>query len=176
MANHFLAEWKSMMPFCIERYTVQTRKCKVTYIRRTFVFCLFVSLFVNEIHSRRWLYFLHQVKVTVPSLLAPPYAADHWSLSGPTSRNCKSNPITGLDWPWGFQEAEASRMSRQSAHEGGKVVSPTHRPPLPPREYSWYSFLLEAESTPGPQCGRKDYVSEKFQRHHRESNPRPSGL
>ena len=25
-----------------------------------------------------------------------------------------------------------SRISRQSAHEGGKVVSPTHRPPLPP--------------------------------------------
>ena len=32
-----------------------------------------------------------------------------------------------------------------------------------PRKYSWYSFLLEAESTPGPQCGRKDYVYEKFQ-------------
>jgi len=29
----------------------------------------------------------------------------------------------------------------------------------PPRKYSWYSFLLEAESTPGPQCGRKDYVN-----------------
>jgi hypothetical protein len=43
-----------------------------------------------------------------------------------------------------------SQMSRQSAHEGGKVVSPTHRPPLPPRKYSWCSFLLEAESTPGP--------------------------
>ena len=41
-----------------------------------------------------------------------------------------------------------SQISRQSAHEGGKVVSPTHRPPLPPRKYSWYSFLLEAESTP----------------------------
>jgi len=25
-----------------------------------------------------------------------------------------------------------SRISRQSAHEGGKVVNPTHRPPLPP--------------------------------------------
>jgi hypothetical protein len=25
-----------------------------------------------------------------------------------------------------------SQFSRQSAHEGGKVVSPTHRPPLPP--------------------------------------------
>ena len=39
---------------------------------------------------------------------------------------------------------------RQSAHESGKVVSPTHRPPLPPRKYSWYSFLFVAESTPGP--------------------------
>jgi hypothetical protein len=29
--------------------------------------------------------------------------------------------------------------SRRSAHEGGKVVSPTHRPPL---------LLLEAESAP----------------------------
>ena len=28
---------------------------------------------------------------------------------------------------WGFQ------ISRQSAHEGGKIVSCTHRPPLPPR-------------------------------------------
>ena len=43
-----------------------------------------------------------------------------------------------------------SHISRQSAHEGGKVFSPTYRPPLPPRKYSWYSFLLEAESTPGP--------------------------
>ena len=51
------------------------------------------------------------------------------------------------------------QISRQSAHESGKVVGPTHRPPLPPGKYSWYSFLLEAESTPGPQCGRKDYVS-----------------
>ena len=42
-----------------------------------------------------------------------------------------------------------SQISRQSTHEGGKVVSPTHRPPLPPRKYSWYSFLLETESTPG---------------------------
>jgi hypothetical protein len=43
-----------------------------------------------------------------------------------------------------------SQISRQSANEGGKVVSPTHRLPLPPRKYSWYSFPLEAESTPGP--------------------------
>jgi len=35
-------------------------------------------------------------------------------------------------------------------YEGGKVVSPMHWPPLPPRKYSWYSFLLEAESSSGP--------------------------
>jgi hypothetical protein len=69
-----------------------------------------------------------------------------------------------------------SQIFRQSTHEGGKVVSPTHRPPLPPRKDSWYSFLLEAESTPGSYCDRKDYVSEKFQWHHREKNPRRSGL
>jgi len=45
---------------------------------------------------------------------------------------------------------EGSRISIQSTHEGGKFVSPMHRPPLLPRKYSWYSFLLEAESTPGP--------------------------
>jgi len=50
---------------------------------------------------------------------------------------------------------EGSRMFRfpdfmTTAQEGGKVVSPTHRPPLTPRKSSWYSFRLEAESTPGP--------------------------
>ena len=43
-----------------------------------------------------------------------------------------------------------SHISRQSSHEGGKVVSPTHGPPLLPRKHTWYLFLLEGESTPGP--------------------------
>jgi len=81
-------------------------------------------------------------------------------------------PGQALRFPgvWSFQ------ISRQSAPEGGKVVRPTHRPPLHPRKYSWYSFLLEVESTPETRCGRKNNVNEKFQWHHREPNPWPSGL
>jgi hypothetical protein len=33
------------------------------------------------------------------------------------------------------------------AQDGGKVVSLRHRPPLPPGNGNWCSFLLEAEST-----------------------------
>ena len=62
---------------------------------------------------------------------------------------------------------------KTTAHEGGKVVSPTGRPPLPsPQGTFWYSFLLEAEST---QWGRKDYISDKFQWHDRGSKPRNVG-
>jgi hypothetical protein len=48
-----------------------------------------------------------------------------------------------------------SQISRQSAHESGKVVSPKHRPPSLPRKYSWYSFLLEFESTQGHSAVRR---------------------
>jgi hypothetical protein len=61
---------------------------------------------------------------------------------------CKrySSPVTGL---------ERSRKLRfpdfmTTAQDGGKVVSPTHRPDFTPRKYTWYSFLLEVESNPGP--------------------------
>jgi hypothetical protein len=56
-----------------------------------------------------------------------------------------------------------------TAHEDLKVVTPTDRLPLLPMRYPWYSFLLEAESTPGPQCGRRILT-------HRDLNPRPFGL
>jgi hypothetical protein len=49
-----------------------------------------------------------------------------------------------------FPEGWSSQISRQSVLESSKVVRRTHRPPLPSRIYSWYSFLLEAESNLGP--------------------------
>jgi hypothetical protein len=40
--------------------------------------------------------------------------------------------------------------------EGGEVVSLKCLPvAFYPQEYSWYSFLLQTESTPGPYCGWK---------------------
>jgi hypothetical protein len=33
---------------------------------------------------------------------------------------------------WTDPEGSRRQISRHSAHEGGKFVSPTHRPPLPP--------------------------------------------
>jgi len=49
----------------------------------------------------------------------------------------------------GLQKVEAPRISRQSAHGGGKVLSPVHWPSLP-QGTSLLLILLQAESTPGP--------------------------
>jgi hypothetical protein len=56
-----------------------------------------------------------------------------------------------------------ARIFIQSAHEGGKVVSPTHRPALPPRE--------DPRSTKGPEG-----LITLSQRRHRETNLRSSVL
>jgi len=48
-----------------------------------------------------------------------------------------------------MQEVEASKISRQSAREGGKVVIPTHQPHLSLGDNP-DNHLLEAGSAPGP--------------------------
>jgi len=50
-----------------------------------------------------------------------------------------SYPCAGLDRPLGLQQVEDPRISRQLAHEGGKVASLTHWPPRSSRRYPWYS-------------------------------------
>ena len=83
------------------------------------------------------------------------------------------HPCTGLDRPWGFQEIEVPRFQdNRHMKVVGLSALRTFTPP-PSRKYSWYSVLLEAESTTGPKYCLKNYVSEKFQWHHLESNPRP---
>ena len=63
---------------------------------------------------------------------------------------CKSKAVPLQAW----SGPEGSRKLRfqdfiTTAQDGGNLVSLTHRPPLPPRKCSWYSFLLGAGSTPG---------------------------
>jgi len=48
-----------------------------------------------------------------------------------------------------FPEGWGSQIRRQSAHEGGKVVSPTHRPPLPPGNIPGTHFCYRLSQ---PQC------------------------
>jgi hypothetical protein len=52
--------------------------------------------------------------------------------------------------PLGLREVEAPTFLDVRLTDGGKVVSLTRLPPFTPQEDSWYSFLLVAESTPGP--------------------------
>ena len=74
----------------------------------------------------------------------------------------KSVPLQACSGPEGSRKLRFPDFMT-TAQYGGKVVNLTHRPPLTPRKYSWYSFLLEAESIPGTSCDRKDYVNEKLQ-------------
>ena len=69
-------------------------------------------------------------------------------MHGPSYKG-KAVPLQAWTGPKGSRKLKLPDFVT-TAQDGGKVVSLTHRPPLPPRKYSWYSVLLEAESTPGP--------------------------
>jgi hypothetical protein len=80
-------------------------------------------------------------------------------------------PCTGLDRPWGFQEFQAVRFPdswhmkvvRLSALRTRRINPP------PPRDIpgTHFSYRLSRPH------GRKDYVNEKFEWNHWESNLRP---
>jgi hypothetical protein len=66
----------------------------------------------------------------------------------PGKLNCKGKAIPLQAWTG----SEVSRDLRlpDLKTTSDKVVSHMHQPPIPPKKYSWYSFLSEAELTPGP--------------------------
>jgi hypothetical protein len=72
-------------------------------------------------------------------------------------------------------EGWGSQISRQLAHEGGKVVSPVHRPHLPPGNIPGTHFCYRLSRPQGHSVAGRIIPMKKIQWHHRESNPRPSG-
>jgi hypothetical protein len=59
-------------------------------------------------------------------------------------------PVTGPAGPDGCEASGFPHFLDDRLTDGSEVVSPTRRPTFIPEEDSWYSFILEAESTPKP--------------------------
>jgi hypothetical protein len=64
----------------------------------------------------------------------------------------KSNPYTPLDRSIGIQKVETSKISRQSAHKVGKIVSHKYRlSPPPPPPFPEIPLVLISVSLSQPQ-------------------------
>jgi len=85
-----------------------------------------------------------------------------------------SYPCAGQDRPLGLQKVEASRFSRQLAHEGGKVASLMHWRPRSPRRYPRYSVTGWVDTM--ATVWLEGLSQWKSQWPHWELNPQPSGL
>jgi len=74
---------------------------------------------------------------------------------------CKDKAVPLQAWT-GLEGSRKLRLPDfvTTAQDGGRF-SALRTGLFAPRKYSWYSFLLEAESTPGSQCDRKDFMSVK---------------
>jgi hypothetical protein len=62
----------------------------------------------------------------------------------------KAIAVIGREGSYGSERSRLPHFLDNRLTDGGTVASLTRRPPFTPREDSWYSLLLEAESTPGP--------------------------
>jgi hypothetical protein len=79
-----------------------------------------------------------------------PYLNIRYNRTGICNKKSKDILVTGLGYPWGCEMLRFPHFLDSRLIDGGKVVSLTPRPHFTPQKNSWYSFLLEAESTPGP--------------------------
>jgi len=107
---------------------------KISQILKCAIKANLINLLEYNISAQKMLYYLH--------FSWKEHMCHKWERQKSDQKVKYSYPITSVDRPLVLQEFEDPRISRQSAHEGDKVISLTHRPPLPPRRYPWCSFLL----------------------------------
>jgi hypothetical protein len=62
----------------------------------------------------------------------------------------KTIPVTDREGPQGCETSRLPHFIDSWLTDGGEVVSLTRRPLFTLQKHSWYSFLLEAESTKRP--------------------------
>jgi hypothetical protein len=76
-------------------------------------------------------------------------------------KKAKLSLFTGREGPQDYETSRLKRFLDNRLTDGGEVISPTHRPPFSPQEDSWYSFLLDAASIPGPYAAGRVRSIEK---------------
>jgi hypothetical protein len=59
-------------------------------------------------------------------------------------------PVTGLGGPYVCETSRLPHFLDNRLIDGGEVISLNAPAVLYPQEDSWYSLLLQTESTPGP--------------------------
>jgi hypothetical protein len=73
------------------------------------------------------------------------------------NKRAKTIPVTGCVGLWGCETLILLHFLDNPLTDDHEVVSLTCQPAAHfPHEDSWYSFLLEADLTPGPWCGWTD--------------------
>jgi hypothetical protein len=73
-----------------------------------------------------------------------------------SSSDGKANHVTDRVGPWGCETSKFPHSLDNWPTDGSEAVKPYVPAAFYPQKDSWYSFLSEAESILGPQCGWKD--------------------